>query len=98
MADLVTRLRATQDDWPAALTALEREAADRIEELEDDRVDKAEAWDAIAAKNARVEELEAAAFWAAAEIGHKRATRGPHGRVFKGVIDDALDQGESENG
>jgi chaperonin cofactor prefoldin len=32
---------------------------DRIEELERDRVDKAEAWDAIAAKNARIEELEA---------------------------------------
>ena len=30
MSDLVTRLRATQDDWPAALIALECEAADRM--------------------------------------------------------------------
>ena len=39
MSDLVTRLRATQDDWPAALIALECEAADRIEELEAENTD-----------------------------------------------------------
>ena len=32
--DLVKRLRESDDDWPAALVVLEREAADRIEELE----------------------------------------------------------------
>lgn len=32
-ADIVARLRATQDDWPAALVKLECEAADEIERL-----------------------------------------------------------------
>lgn len=32
MTDIVDRLRATQDDWPAALVELELEAADKIEQ------------------------------------------------------------------
>lgn len=33
MMDIVDRLRATQDDWPACLVVLEQEAADEIERL-----------------------------------------------------------------
>lgn len=33
MTDIVERLRATQDDWPAALVKLELEAADELERL-----------------------------------------------------------------
>ena len=33
MTDIVERLRATQDDWPACLVVLEQEAADEIERL-----------------------------------------------------------------
>ena len=33
MTDIVERLRATQDDWPATLVKLELEAADEIERL-----------------------------------------------------------------